>query len=350
MGACSVSDKVSTKLSTKLLAMANRYDSSIGEALTACSLHALQLETDLDKVEADLDEAEFDLSDVSEELDQTESELDATEAELDKAQTTLKAVETNLTRVNASFWKVVEDNTAITDRNEELNDRNKELLARLEVVARERDAALAESKAARLQISLEKAENQVKVAAETAIEDSKMMDRLEIILAYARNDRDYARRDRDAHLKTIGLLRGELAMLKINSSALADVRDQQQAHEVRQDEMIKKMNAELTKARRWVSDLQSGQYVNCVYCGHCYGPGEEAASSKADALKAHIEACPEHPMSAVKEELARLHAALEFTRENVDRIYDVIRRGPYDTSLGTTGQVINAIRVLAGLK
>lgn len=63
---------------------------------------------------------------------------------------------------------------------------------------------------------------------------------------------------------------------------------------------------ERDEARRWVFDLQSGMYVNCVYCGHRYGPGETTPVSMADALKAHVEACPSQPMSALKAENARL--------------------------------------------
>lgn len=57
--------------------------------------------------------------------------------------------------------------------------------------------------------------------------------------------------------------------------------------------------AEVEHLRAWVSDLQSGMYVNCVYCGHRYGPGETTPVSMADALKAHIAQCPEHPMSGL---------------------------------------------------
>jgi SHS2 domain-containing protein len=49
--------------------------------------------------------------------------------------------------------------------------------------------------------------------------------------------------------------------------------------------------------KQWVEDLQSGMYVNCVYCGHRYGPKETTPVTMADALTAHIAACPEHPMS-----------------------------------------------------
>ena len=31
---------------------------------------------------------------------------------------------------------------------------------------------------------------------------------------------------------------------------------------------------EIERLKVWVDDLQSGMYVNCVYCGHRYGPGE----------------------------------------------------------------------------
>jgi hypothetical protein len=63
---------------------------------------------------------------------------------------------------------------------------------------------------------------------------------------------------------------------------------------------------ELMRLRQWVADLQSGMYVNCVYCGHRYGPGETTPVSMAEALKQHVEQCPAHPMSALKAENERL--------------------------------------------
>jgi hypothetical protein len=70
---------------------------------------------------------------------------------------------------------------------------------------------------------------------------------------------------------------------------------------------VEQLDADLAKEIRdnvrlktWVADLQSGMYVNCVYCGHRYGPGETTPVSMADALKAHIEVCPEHPLSHEK--------------------------------------------------
>jgi hypothetical protein len=58
--------------------------------------------------------------------------------------------------------------------------------------------------------------------------------------------------------------------------------------------------------KQWVADLQSGMYINCVYCGHRYGPDSEVASTMADVLKEHIEQCPEHPMSHAKARIAEL--------------------------------------------
>ena len=62
----------------------------------------------------------------------------------------------------------------------------------------------------------------------------------------------------------------------------------------------KALKAENERLKQWISDLQSGMYINCVYCGHRYGP------KMADILKEHIEKCPEHPMSHLKAEYDRL--------------------------------------------
>jgi len=59
----------------------------------------------------------------------------------------------------------------------------------------------------------------------------------------------------------------------------------------------------IDRLEKWVADLQAGMYVNCVYCGHRYGPGETTPVSMADALKAHVVECPAHPMSGLVEAL-----------------------------------------------
>jgi len=58
--------------------------------------------------------------------------------------------------------------------------------------------------------------------------------------------------------------------------------------------------------RKWVNDLQTKLYINCVYCGHRYGPGDEQVP--AEALAEHIKTCPEHPLSRA---LAGLKGALD---------------------------------------
>lgn len=54
--------------------------------------------------------------------------------------------------------------------------------------------------------------------------------------------------------------------------------------------------------KQWVADLQSGMYVNCVYCGHNYGPKDKVPTSMAEVLKDHIKQCPEHPMSKLQKQ------------------------------------------------
>lgn len=58
--------------------------------------------------------------------------------------------------------------------------------------------------------------------------------------------------------------------------------------------------AEMETLRKWINDLHSGMFINCVYCGHRYGPNDEVPDSMADVLKEHVEQCPKHPMSKLK--------------------------------------------------
>ena len=76
------------------------------------------------------------------------------------------------------------------------------------------------------------------------------------------------------------------------------------------------LRAENDRLRQWVNDLQSGMYVNCVYCGHRYGPADEVPASMADILKQHIEQCPEHPMTKMKQENEQLRNRLAKYTEN----------------------------------
>lgn len=68
------------------------------------------------------------------------------------------------------------------------------------------------------------------------------------------------------------------------------------------NEKIAELEEERDQLKKWVEDLQSGMYINCVYCGHRYGPSDEVPASMAQVLKEHVESCPKHPMSLLKKE------------------------------------------------
>ncbi|HUV84241.1 MAG TPA: hypothetical protein VMV86_00945 [Methanosarcinales archaeon] len=85
---------------------------------------------------------------------------------------------------------------------------------------------------------------------------------------------------------------------------------------------IEAQQQEIDRLYRWVSDLQRGIYVNCVYCGHRYGPESDTPVSMADVLKEHIEQCKEHPMSKLKHEIDANDSALERERRGVASIIE----------------------------
>ena len=86
-----------------------------------------------------------------------------------------------------------------------------------------------------------------------------------------------------------------------------------------QDDIDRLLNV-IEALQAWVSDLQSGLFINCVYCGHRYGPAGSVpatlvenpppTTTMADALRDHIERCPKHPMSALRKSVEALCAAL----------------------------------------
>ncbi len=91
-------------------------------------------------------------------------------------------------------------------------------------------------------------------------------------------------------------------------------------------EATDKLQDEVESLRQWVDDLQADCYINCVYCGHRYGPDDEVPASMADVLKEHVEQCPEHPLSAATETIARL-------RTERDDLREVLRGGLADYSV-----------------
>lgn len=73
---------------------------------------------------------------------------------------------------------------------------------------------------------------------------------------------------------------------------------------------VAQLEKDLVRYRQWVNDLQAGMCISCVYCGYQYGPDPGTPVAMADVLKAHIEVCPEHPMSRLKEALTAYKKAL----------------------------------------
>lgn len=65
---------------------------------------------------------------------------------------------------------------------------------------------------------------------------------------------------------------------------------------------------------QWVSDLQSGIYVNCVYCGHRFGSDTETPVAFGEILKQHIAQCPKHPMNDLKKRVADLETIVRDSR------------------------------------
>lgn len=65
----------------------------------------------------------------------------------------------------------------------------------------------------------------------------------------------------------------------------------------------------IDRLKAWVNDLQSGMYVNCVYCGHRYGPKDDVPVAMAEILKEHVAQCPHHPMSHLRERMQHIATA-----------------------------------------
>lgn len=102
-----------------------------------------------------------------------------------------------------------------------------------------------------------------------------------------------------------------------------------QAAELREE--VRRLNEEVDSYRQWIDDLQSGMYINCVYCGHRYGPDDEVPASMADVLKEHVEQCPKHPMSKLKKALEKIAtdpciiptAGLEMRQQAIDALKEL---------------------------
>ena len=63
---------------------------------------------------------------------------------------------------------------------------------------------------------------------------------------------------------------------------------------------------------QWVADLQSGLYINCVYCGHRYGPRETTPPHHMD--------CPADPENGARGECLCFKAPLTLRSEEARRL------------------------------
>ena len=78
---------------------------------------------------------------------------------------------------------------------------------------------------------------------------------------------------------------------------------------------------EIERLNNWVNDLQAGMYINCVYCGHRYGPDTEIPVSMTDVLKEHIEKCCKHPLFKAKKEIEQLKKEKEWLIHSLMFVY-----------------------------
>jgi hypothetical protein len=67
---------------------------------------------------------------------------------------------------------------------------------------------------------------------------------------------------------------------------------------------IESCKAEIERLNQWISNLQQGRVVTCVYCGHAYEPG--SGTSQEEVLYEHIKTCPKHPLRTAEERIVVL--------------------------------------------
>ena len=82
---------------------------------------------------------------------------------------------------------------------------------------------------------------------------------------------------------------------------------------------------EIEQLTQWIDDLQSKMYINCVYCGHRYGPQDEVPATMAEALKEHIEMCEKHPMNKLRIENADFASKLIHREEELEPLRENLR-------------------------
>ena len=85
---------------------------------------------------------------------------------------------------------------------------------------------------------------------------------------------------------------------------------------------LEEAEEEIIRLQDWISDLQKGMYVNCIYCGHRYPPGTPDVRDKV--LYDHIKSCPKHPLYKEIQKNKKLLQRLDFVRRELDRALEKI--------------------------
>lgn len=85
--------------------------------------------------------------------------------------------------------------------------------------------------------------------------------------------------------------------------------------------MADKRDLKIKRLEKWIDDLQSAMYINCVYCGHRYGP--DTKTPMRSTLEAHILSCPKHPLSAMKRRAELLDLALDLANLDFNHLRSI---------------------------
>ncbi|MCK9519521.1 MAG: hypothetical protein M0R74_10940 [Dehalococcoidia bacterium] len=106
--------------------------------------------------------------------------------------------------------------------------------------------------------------------------------------------------------------------------------------------LISNLAAKNKRLEAWIDDLQSEMYINCVYCGHRYGPNKgDHLVTMRKTLEKHIEECPKHPLSMARNRIMELEAENRWLREQYNSlIFEVSYKFPGESRHDTAKRYI----------
>ena len=104
----------------------------------------------------------------------------------------------------------------------------------------------------------------------------------------------------------------------------------------------KELIEENKRLEAWIDDLQSGMWINCVYCGHRYGPNKgNHLVTMRKALETHIAECPKHPLAMARNRIKALEAENERLMEQYNSlIFEVSYKFPGESRHDTAKRYI----------